>query len=242
MSGKGGETPLLRDRSDIRDALAAEYALGALHGAARRRFERWVVRDEDLRCRVRAWDGRLAEQVKDVEPVAPPEGVWRRVRYRIRGERSLAQRLDSLWNSLPLWRGVALVAILLLALTVGWSLRPGVQSPLPERLAVVSGQKVDPIWVIAVGEHAREIRIRTLREAPMGAGQVCPLWLRGKDDQEIRMLGLLPREKGVYTLQLPPNAAFMERGELIVSVEPADQIPKDRPSGPIMYRGDWIQL
>ena len=44
---------------ELRDRLAAEYALGALSGLSRRRFERLLSSDRDLRDLVEDWDLRL---------------------------------------------------------------------------------------------------------------------------------------------------------------------------------------
>ena len=77
---------MARARPETRDALAAEYALGTLHGAARRRFETWLAADRDLRRRVVYWERTLAVgAAEEVVPIAPPLSVWRGVRRRLFG-------------------------------------------------------------------------------------------------------------------------------------------------------------
>jgi hypothetical protein len=107
------------------DLLAGEYVMGALHGRARRRFEAMLRADADLGRRVDAWERRLARLADGVEPVEPPPWVWTRI------ERSLGlgharPGRAGLWDSLPLWRSLAVAASLLVAvLTVLVSVQPG---------------------------------------------------------------------------------------------------------------------
>jgi len=61
----------------FRDAVAAEYGLGTLQGAARRRFERSLKDDPGLRQLVALWQERLAPLDEMIEPVKPPARVWR---------------------------------------------------------------------------------------------------------------------------------------------------------------------
>ncbi|GAC1623703.1 MAG: anti-sigma factor [Nevskia sp.] len=71
------------DHPQLRQMLAAEYALGTLRGAARRRFERIASQDAAFRAEVRYWDARLAELGQDLRPVAPPASVWLSVQHRV---------------------------------------------------------------------------------------------------------------------------------------------------------------
>ena len=59
MNTKGNPT--------LRDQLAAEYALGTLRGAARRRFQRWIREDAALAMSVARWEARLAPWAAQIE-------------------------------------------------------------------------------------------------------------------------------------------------------------------------------
>lgn len=61
---------------ELRSTLAAEYALGLLTGRARRRFEKLLARDGDLRAEVTFWHERFAEIPAQLTPVQPRERVW----------------------------------------------------------------------------------------------------------------------------------------------------------------------
>ena len=58
-------------------ALAAEYVLGTLRGRARQRFETLMQDDRELANAVRAWEDWLTPLSERVQPVEPPERVWR---------------------------------------------------------------------------------------------------------------------------------------------------------------------
>lgn len=243
MSPAEGDNQPKRDRSEVREALAAEYALGTLHGRARHRFERWSAEDPDLRHRVHRWEVRLGSLVEEAEPLPPPSGTWKAIQRRIGGRHSAFPLGSALWSSLPFWRGAALAATLLLALTLGWMLRPGTDGGMPERLAVVRFKESEPLWVLTSGADSGTIRVRTVRDASMGEGRVCPLWIKRQDTGEMRMVGILPEKPGRYTLKLPGGMErSLARTELMISVEPKGDMPRDRPTGEMMYRGEWITL
>ena len=61
------------------DRLAAEYVLGTLRCAARRRLERWRAGSDYLEERCRFWEQRLLQLCRDLRPCEPAPQVWRGV-------------------------------------------------------------------------------------------------------------------------------------------------------------------
>jgi anti-sigma-K factor RskA len=82
---------LPRDPNRI-DSLAAEYVLGTLRGAARRRFERWrtTVPQVDERCRF--WENNLMQLAKGIRPIRPPPHVWQHIQERLNFPRTGGHR------------------------------------------------------------------------------------------------------------------------------------------------------
>jgi len=111
---------------ELRDRLAAEYALGTLRGLARRRFKRLLSRDHDLARLAEDWELMLSPLTELITPVEPPEHVWEEIAKRIapvpeatpvEKDTSVLRRwLDRLWDSLPLWRAATAVAATVAAL------------------------------------------------------------------------------------------------------------------------------
>ena len=71
------------DRPELIDRLAAEYALGTLHGAARRRFEKLLVTNRALRDALSAWQDRLAPLDDGLDPVTPAPALLAKIERSI---------------------------------------------------------------------------------------------------------------------------------------------------------------
>ena len=146
-----------------------------------------------------------------------------------------------LWDNLPLWRGLAIAATLVLAVVGAWTWGPGATPMAADRMAVVTNPQNQPIWVVSADPGKGMVRVRTLRSPGMGPERVCPLWFKWDDGQQMRRIAILPERKGVYTFRVGSDMP-MGKARLAVSVEPADQVPEDRPRGRVVYQGDWIRL
>jgi anti-sigma-K factor RskA len=81
-----------QDHPQIIDALAAEYVLGTLRGAARRRFEKWRATTPLVQERCRFWEENLMQLAKGVRPIRPPPRVWQGIRARLNLARSEPRR------------------------------------------------------------------------------------------------------------------------------------------------------
>src|SRR5262245_45915043 len=128
---------------ELRDRLAAEYALGALNGPGCRRFERLLSGDHDLRDLVEAWELRLNLLAESAPPVEPRTRVWDEIARRIAPAPAPVpeSKLDRLWDSLGFWRAAAALAAAAVATLVCYvaflppRIAPEQVAGLDERLA-----------------------------------------------------------------------------------------------------------
>jgi anti-sigma-K factor RskA len=227
----------------LREALAAEYALGTLQGRARRRFERSLKDDPRLRDLVAQWQGRLAPLDALATPVQPPARVWDAIRERIQA----GSRRGGAWASLRFWRAVALgstvaavaLAVLLAALT-----------PIPHRpetmVVVMSGADANPAMTVSwpmrqPGEM--KLRIRVSGHPEMPAGTAWELWMLPGGEQKPVSLGLVGTDP-MQELTLPKELARLinRASGLALSVEPAGGSPTGQPTGPVLYKGACVEL
>ncbi|RUP23620.1 MAG: RNA polymerase subunit sigma-70 [Curvibacter sp.] len=115
--------------------LAADYGLGTMQGAARRRFEALARRQAPVRQAIRDWQERLAGLTELQAAQPAPEVVWKRIEIALHFEREAARLSDARrqtrtaaspdatslpwWRQLFVWQGVS-AAALSLALLAWW--------------------------------------------------------------------------------------------------------------------------
>ncbi len=226
----------------LREALASEYALGTLQGRARRRFERSLKDDPQLRALVNRWQDRLAPLDAVGHAVEPPARVWRGIQERIQ-----TGRRHGLWGSLPFWRTVGLAgvagALTLAVLLVTLSpMRHG-----PETMVVVmSDAEANPAMTVSWPMQASgqpRLRIRVMGHPEMATGTAWELWLLPGGEHKPVSLGLIGTEP-MQELTVPRSLVpMMDRAYgLAMSVEPAGGSPTGQPTGPVLYKGQFIPL
>src|SRR4051812_7202016 len=141
-------------RSDLADRLAADYVLGTLRGAARRRFEALLPAHVELRRATAAWQERLMPLTGAIEPVQPSGDVWRRISDRLDRRKSVVagawQRL-SFWRSLTAFASVAAIGLAVL-LASPRPTAPPVVVVLAATRAAASGSGAAPIVASISGD------------------------------------------------------------------------------------------
>jgi anti-sigma-K factor RskA len=220
----------------LRNALASEYVLGTLQGRVRRRFERVLKEDPALRRLVSEWQDRLQPLNDAVQPVRPPERVWRKIERRIVGRRQ--RHLAALWDSIRFWRAAAVtgaLAALALAVTL-------VLLPAPSRLMVVVMEDQSQQPKISVSWDRRDagrkrLRVRVIGHQTMAPETAWELWMLREGGPPLS-LGLITTHE-LQDVVVPPElaAALDTAVGLAMSVEPEGGSPTGVPSGPVLYQG-----
>jgi anti-sigma-K factor RskA len=242
---------------ELRDRLAAEYVLGTLSDLGRRRFERLLSGDRDLRNLVEGWELRLSGLAESVPAVEPPGHVWEKI------DRQLAQapaaapmrrraavfdgRLGRLWDSLGFWRGAtalaAATAVALLVYVTSLARRIEVLSSRPTHVAVLLDKDQRPMmnadFNSADGRLVLRLNLTPHRDFTVN---VLEVWVVAPDGTR-RSLGIFPSERpGTTTaLDLPRDTAdVLAKATLAVSLEPKGGSMTGQPSGPILFTGQLM--
>ncbi len=241
----------LDDMPDGSDAaLALDFALGALDGAAMRAAELRLRRDPVFARDVAHWQDQLSPLVDEVRGVSPPRQVWTSVDrelFRAAPARAAAARTQSVWATLAIWRGLAFAASGVAAVTLGLLVsRPGAApvvvpavAPAGKLLAasMASTDSAKAVLITATYDPSRGAVILTPAAADSSRGLTPELWvIVGKNP---------PRSLGVIDLKDPqahriPGAlrAQMTGGAtLAISLEPAGGSPTGQPTGPVVAAG-----
>jgi len=244
-------------RPELLDRLAAEYALGTMHGGARRRFEAVMRAHVHVAQAVAAWDARLAPMSAQLPPLEPGSALWSRIEQRAFGDAGVAAatpvstrsaaaiQVQRWWQRLlaPIPAG-ALAFGLMLGLvtpTVFEVLRADrYDAQLPESyvgvLATAEGRQG---LIVSSLRRGTTVDFKVLQAVPVPAGSVLVLWTL--DAQGVpQAVGPLPALSagGFVSITLPRSAdeVFARAFELAVTMEPAGSAPA-QPSLPYVYRG-----
>ncbi len=216
-----------------RDALAAEYVLGSLRGAARRRFEQLLPAHPNLRQAVADWERRLNRLAVGSPSVPPPPQVWADLETQL----FPAARREPWWNRLEFWRGLAVAGVFAAVL----ALTPHLMTPPSEpgaAIATIRGSQQEVLWTVAKTEDNR-LHVSNLRRIDVPPDQHCLLWLKTPDAPPV-MLGVLPDDGGASTLVLPAGMTPPAQGELWVTMQPVDA-PPSLPNQPL-HKTRWQAL
>lgn len=222
------------------ERLAAEYALGTLVGAARRRMRTLMSQRPDVAQAVWSWHDRLGGALSAQQPVPVRAGGWNRLEARLFGKEAQAARAtDSWWQRwlAPIPAGALVVGLLLGMVVVPLWESTRIESQLPESyVGVLADQNGKPGLIVSSLRRGKTVDFKQLSAVEVPAGSVLLLWtidLRG----EARPVLEVPQGPFVSApLHEPAESVFFAAVELAVSVERAGGWPSS-PSGPFVYRG-----
>ncbi len=225
-------------RPDLADRLAADYVVGTMRGAARRRFESLLPAHALLREATRAWQDRLMPLSASIAPVQPSGEVWRRVSERIGGGQT-ARATTGAWQRLSFWRGLtAFASVAAIGLAVVLANPRAVPPPVVVVLAATSAVPggVQPASLVAsISGDGSTLVARPIVPVSVQADRSLELWAVPKDGAP-RSLGVLPGGSGTVALRGQVLAGV---DTLAVTVEPLGGSPTGKATGPIVYAGKF---
>jgi anti-sigma-K factor RskA len=214
------ENPSLLDR------LAAEYVLGTMAGAARRRFDRLCDSSQQARITRRRWEDDLLDVSRRLEPIQPSAHVWLSIRRSIKTSSGSGTASPRRWT-LAAAAGIAAIGLLVGVLTLQ-------QSVISLPLATLGTDATHPTWQIERRKDLSELRISAIRPVELAANQSYELWALPRGGNPVS-LGLLPRSgREIRSLTGVQRAALLVADKVAVSVEPAGGSPTGSPTGPIV--------
>jgi anti-sigma-K factor RskA len=217
------------EQAELLERLAAEYVLGTLRGAARRRFARLCAQSAAARSALYRWEDRWAQLSRTLPPVQPAARVWTHVTGQLFGAGAAAPRA-SRWRTWQLAAAAGLVAV---ALIVGLIVRQQAPPPL-QTLAVLGTDSAHPVWRLERAAPLTALTIEVVGAVPPAAGKSYELWALPRGKAPVS-LGLLPAGgRAERKLSEPQRAALLAADKVAVSVEPLGGSPTGSPTGPIV--------
>ncbi|MEN8721205.1 MAG: anti-sigma factor [Oceanococcaceae bacterium] len=220
------------ERPEIRDALAAEYALGTLDGLARKRFTRLLSNDADLQQRVARWETLLTPLAENLPAVTPTARTWEGLAQRLGFTERSEKRARGFWD----WVPTLAFAVVVLAIS-GVLLNEPVRQNLlfvPDVEVAISDDEQGALWTIRADRTSNRLAIETLQAVAVAADKSLELWLlRGEGEAPVS-LGLLPTTSG-ERIRLKVTHPLDQGSGFAVSVEPRGGSTTGLPTGPVIY-------
>lgn len=240
--------PARYDDAELQDLLAAEFVLGSLRGAARRRMQSLLRQDPVLLARVGRWEERMFGLALRAPGVKAPSRVWRAVRSRIRPRRpSLGAGWLGWWDRLggrqiafASLAGIGALAALVAALVLPAS------APQHRMVAVLNDQRAQASILLSwTPEEAtrRRIQVRILTHPEMPPGTSWQAWLIVPNDAAPIALGFVTGAER-QQLEIPAAAVAPLSGPAAigVSLEAQGGSASGLPSGPYLFQGPVLRL
>lgn len=237
------------------DRLAREYALGTLHGAARRRFEQVLERSPAARVTVGQWQERLATLASAAPAMEPQAQVWRGIERRLFASAAQAAPTPPVRSPrgwLAGWfsgrsLGGALAGALLAVLVLRQEPALIGTEPLRETLpasyvGLLSDAQSRPTVLASSRRHGRHLTVKLLRPIGVPAGSVAQLWALPRDGAPFPV-GIVPAS-GSATIVLSDTSErlFKDVSQLAVTIEAAPAAPGAVPSEPSVAAGPCVKL
>lgn len=248
--------------------LAAEYVLGLLADADRRRAVSRMESDSSFAAEVAAWESRFAPWLAGIVPVAPPADAWARIERSVTAiaapsiaspPRQVAAAVagdaqPGWWNRLAVWRGLALTgfaaaAASIAALTVTLQREPA-PSPPPQ---VVAAPPAAMPMVVSLRQDDGSMAYTAMVDASTGVITLVPASMPGSDgDPELwviasdgipRSLGVVARDRAMrVTIPATLRGAAEAGSTFAVTIEPIGGSPSGKPTGPVVAKGSLVSL
>ncbi|CAN5694389.1 anti-sigma factor [soil metagenome] len=254
------------DIPDSDDLLAAEYVLGLLTAEATRSTQARLQRDSAFAAQVAAWEGYFSPWLERITPVAAPATLWPRIRaalwqHELPARTASEEVRPSLWVRLAFWRGLAaggfaVAAASLAALLVTVRTVPEPLLPPPDQTPVVTAPipsaPATPMAVSLLHDDGSaaynavvnpDTGVIVLVPVHMPDDVRVPeLWLIG-DDGVPKSLGVIARDRAMQ-VRIPDSVrqAAEVNAVFAVSLEPEGGSPTGQPTGPVVAKGNLIEL
>lgn len=230
----------------LREQLAGEYALGALHGAARARFEKLMQDDPDLRRMVVEYQEDFTPLAMSAPDVSPPPRLRSKLEQATRPAERDSSSSQKWWQGLGFWRSLAtangVVAAALLAVIAVGVLPTGETEPSElVYVGVLSDTQAKPGVAVMAYNRPQRLEIAAKTPLPSEPGKELRLWIRDRESDRAVFLANIPSGQTSFEIPDEPWALLRRAKALIVSVNATDEA-RDAPGSEVLYEGVCVNL
>jgi len=227
-------TPKRYQNPELFERLAMEYAIGMLHGKARKRFEVLMKRHLYLQATVDAYEQKFACLADVLIQKKPHSRVWKKVRKQTKLNQVARQGLPW-WQSLRI-KTVGFIASLFLVSGLTFLLLPS--TAVEAYVSVLKSDTQVPMAMITV-KKGEGIYIQLMDGIPTPDNMKLTLWCLPKQGSKAMMMGALTKLKH-STIKIDHHdwQDLAHVKAFALSLEPMTEKDIQQPSGDILYKGD----
>ena len=177
----------------------------------------------------------------------PETSVWMALEKRLNLNRNDHWSfLRKVLEDLSFWRGLGIVSTTAALVMVSVLLSQQFDQALPinNYVATLSDDKSQPIAVISSDIKRKQLVVRFVTAQAIASDKSLELWAVSKDGK-VKSLGLVASDLGTktFTINMPENLTPENTPLLAISLEPKGGSDNhEKPSGPIIFKGNWVQL
>lgn len=217
--------------------LAAEYALGTLEGADRKRAEALEASADDFRAAVDRWRGHLLALDDTAAPQRPDPELWERIQAGLGAQPRNVKPTRATWlNGLAFWRWLGLAGAatsIMLAALLWISVRQTPQGP--SHVAVLSTPDGRAAAIInAYADGTAELVPLEQLAAPQG--QTIEVWTQQADMKGPVSIGRLDVARRII-FDLKSLGAPGGKDFFALTFEPSGGSPNGTPTGALLMQG-----
>ncbi len=241
---------------DLWELLAAQYVLGTLSAATRRRFERQLQDDAWLREVTYGWERRLNPLTDTLQPQTVSPEVWQSIERRLGlagsaniidfssatpKHTALLRRPLFWWSAASTAAAVVLLCLLLpfKALYLSHEQNQPLLAEQVHDVAVLTSKTDGASWIVR--RQADTLMLSALNVQATPSRHDLELWSIHEHDHP-RSLGVLHVVDGrVVVTHLNPDLIAHDV-TLAISLEPAHGSPTGLPTGPVLYMGKIARI
>lgn len=227
------------DNRELIDILSAEYVLGILKGAARRRFEQLSLNRPLVSESLHWWEKQLNVLIETLPETKPNKNVWKRINNQLFDKTPY----QTAWLGLTKIISTALIASIATFLVM--------QSPKQTQIdeyqavATLTNSSIKSGWhlgLVLAKDGSAKIKAYSLYELVQKQDASYELWLLPEKSGKPISLGLLPQQGNQEYLMRSNLIQKLKNGQLAVSIEPIGGSPTGQPTGDVVYQGAFINI
>ena len=229
---------------ELFEQLAIEYAVGSLHGRARKRFEVLMETHFYLRAVVEAYERKFANLVELLPETKPSNKVWKNIDSHIKASVKAAtpQEEKAIWWKSSFFKqgfGMSMMALVVSAVLIFNPMTGSNTATATAYSAILESETIGVVAVTRILKSDMKLSIDIMKPLDVSDGMELALWCHPKNGGMPMKMGTISKTgKTEITLSEKEWIEMSNVGRLEISLEHKGKEQLKKPAGQILLKGD----